>query len=462
MSQSQTAYDVAVVGGGCAGIAAAAASARNGARTLLIERDPFPGGDLISGLPVLGCLNSLGEWIVGGVLDELLEECRNLHGYIGPVFDWRTLWGVCVDPSVVRLAVVDLLRRHGVDLLLGCAVCGVTTENAAVTTLSVSDGTCRMPIEARFVVDCTGDAAIVSSAGAECEKGGPGGEFQPVSLVFQMGPVDFHALLQFVRDHPDEVLLAENPVIGKSPAECANALCEAGYPYLALSAAGRLLGSAIEAGEMYPCTAIFMSPTSMARREVTLNSTRVANVDATDSRELSRVLPVLVEQVETCVRFARSRLPGFGQADLTRLAPRVGIRETRRVVGEHVLTAEEVLEGTKSPQVIAKGGHHVDIHGAGTYQRRIPVSGGRSYDIPWGCLIPRALANVLVAGRCLSSTREANGSARVMGTCIATGQAAGTAAALCAAGGRSDVRELPVALLQETLREQGAVLGGTH
>ena len=212
-------------------------------------------------------------------------------------------------PSVVRLAVVDLLRRHGVDLLLGCAVCGVTTENAAVTTLSVSDGTCRMPIEARFVVDCTGDAAIVSSAGAECEKGGPGGEFQPVSLVFQMGPVDFHALLQFVRDHPDEVLLAENPVIGKSPAECANALCEAGYPYLALSAAGRLLGSAIEAGEMYPCTAIFMSPTSMARREVTLNSTRVANVDATDSRELSRVLPVLVEQVETCVRFARSRLP---------------------------------------------------------------------------------------------------------------------------------------------------------
>ncbi len=461
MSESRTAYEVAVVGGGSAGVAAAIAAAGSGARTLLIERDSFLGGDLISGLPILGCYNSLGERIVGGVLDALLDECKRLQGYVGRVFDWRTLWGACVDPEVLRLVIVDVLRQHNVELLLGGHVRAVETDGAGVSALSVCCGGRETALEAEFVVDCTGDAAVAFGAGAECEKGGPGGEFQPLSLVFQMGPIDIPALLEFVRDHAEDVLLAENPVIDRSRAECARAMCEAGYPYLALSAEGSLLGGAIEAGEMYPCTAIFMSPTSMARGEVTLNSTRVANVDATDSRELSRALPALVEQVETCVRFAQSRLPGFAEAGLARVAPRIGVRETRRIVGEHVLTAEEVLEGRKSRQVIAKGGHHVDIHGAGTYQKRIPVTGGRSYDIPCGSLIPRGLANMLVAGRCLSSTREANGSARVMGTCIATGQAAGTAAALCAAGGLPDVRELPIGLLQETLRAQGAVLDGT-
>lgn len=462
MSVPEASYQVAVVGGGSAGVAAAVASSRNGARTILIERDPFLGGDLISGLPILGCCNSLGERIVGGVLDELLAGCTKLHGFEGRIFDGRTLWGVCVDPDVLRLVIVDVLHRHGVDLLSGGHVGGVSTRNADATILSVLSASGEMHIKAEFVVDCTGDATLASSAGAECEKGGPGGEFQPVSLVFQMGPVDFDALLEFVRDHPEEALLAENPIIDRSPAECARNLHEAGYPYLALSAEGSLLGNAIGSGAMYPCTAIFMSPTSSVRREVTLNSTRVADVDATDTRALSRALPVLVEQVETCVRFARRRLPGFSEAWLTRLAPRVGIRETRRIVGEHVLTTEEVLEGNKSEQVIAKGGHHVDIHGAGTYQKRIPVAEGRSYDIPYGCLIPRRPENLLVAGRCLSSTREANGSARVMGTCLATGQAAGTAVALCVAHGYADVRALPIGLLQETLREQGAVLEGTN
>ncbi len=462
MTQGRSSYEVLVVGGGSAGVAAAVASAQTGARTLLIERDSFLGGDLVSGLPILGACNSRGEWIVGGVLDQLLQRCRELGGYEGLICDWRTLWGVCVDPDVMRLAIVDLLDRHGVDLLTGAHVRGADADDGRVAGLSVCAGAGEMPIEAEFVVDCTGDATIASWAGAECEKGGPGGQFQPVSLVFQMGPIDVEPLLGFVRDNPGEVLLAENPVIGDSRAECARALHDAGYPYLALSAEGRVLGGAIESGEMYPCTAIFMSPTSLTRHEVTLNTTRVANIDATDSRELSRALPVLVEQVETCARFAQKRLPGFAGAALTGVAPRVGVRETRRVVGEYVLTAEEVVEGRKSPECVAKGGHHVDIHGAGTWQKRIPVRDGRSYDIPWGCLIPRGLTNTLVAGRCISSTREANGSARVMGTCVATGHAAGTAVALCAAGRHPDVRDLPLERLRTTIREQGAILEGPN
>ncbi|MFO7946082.1 MAG: FAD-dependent oxidoreductase, partial [Armatimonadota bacterium] len=103
MNAQKTAYDVAVVGAGAAGVTAAIASAKNGARTLLIERDSFPGGDLISGLPILGSCNSLGNTIVGGVLDELLDTCSRLGGYVGCIFDWRTCWGACVDPEVMRL-----------------------------------------------------------------------------------------------------------------------------------------------------------------------------------------------------------------------------------------------------------------------------------------------------------------------------------------------------------------------
>lgn len=462
MNVPQSKYDVIIAGGGAAGVAAAISSARNGARTLLVERDPFPGGDLISGLPILGCCNSRGEWIVGGVLDELIEGCTALGGYVGRVFDWRTLWGVCVDPEVMRLVIVDALNRQGVDLLLGGEICDVSVNEERIAALTIAGGGREARLEADFIVDCTGDAAVAFMAGVECEKGGPGGRFQPVSLVFRMGPVDFEALLDFVRDHPDEVLLSENPVIEGSPAQCARALHDAGYPYLALAAKGSLLGEAIEAGEMYPCTAIFMSPVSMSRHEITLNSTRLPDIDATDGRALSAALPVLVEQVRTCLHFARERVPGFSHATLTGVSPRIGVRETRRVVGEHVLSTEQVVAGAKAADVIAKGGHHVDIHGSGTDQTRIPVEDGRSYDIPWGCLLPRSLQNVLAAGRCLSSTREANGSARVMGTCLATGQAAGTAAALCTERGHSDARDLPLDLLQETLRDQGAVLEGTH
>jgi hypothetical protein len=456
------ASDVAVVGAGAAGVAAAIAAAQTGVRVLLIERDRFLGGDLVSGLPILGCCNSLGEWIVGGVLDELLEGCEERGGCAGRIFDWRTMWGVCVDPSAMRLAIVDALNRHGVDLLIGSEVRNISVRAGRVDGLLISAGDLDIAVMASQVVDCTGDGSIACRADAEVEKGGPDGELQPVSLVFQMGPIDAPALLEFVRDHPEEVLLAENPVIGKSPAECARAMYEEGYPYLALSAEGDLLGGAIEAGEMYPCTAIFMSPTSLTRGEVNLNTTRMPDVDATDSRELSRALPELAEQVDRCVRFARARVPGFKDAQLVRIAPRIGVRETRRVMGEHVLSEDEVLEARKSPEVVAKGGHHVDLHGAGTWQKRIPVAGGGSYDIPTGCLIPRGLENVLVAGRCLSSTREANGSARVMGTCMATGQAAGAAAGLCVTRGLTDTRELPVGVLQDELREQGGVLDGTE
>ncbi|MCD6360040.1 MAG: FAD-dependent oxidoreductase [Armatimonadetes bacterium] len=457
-NSSSAARDVVVVGEGISGAAAAIAAAANGARTLLVASEGAVGGDAITGLPILGACNSRGEWIVGGVLRALLDECRDMGGFIGPVCDWRTVWGVCVDPECFRLALTDMLAATGVELLLHTIADDVQVRAGRVEAVSVVNRNGHGLIPAKLVIDATGDAGIARQAGAPVEVGGEGGELQPISLTFRMCNVDFAKLLAFVRDNPSEFLLAENPVFPDDPAECARRLADAGYPYAALSAGGGTLGGAIESETMFPCTAVFMTPTSVPKRELCLNTTRLADLDATDISELSKALGVLNGQIETAAEFLRTSVPGFEQARISGIAHRIGIRETGRIVGEYVLTADDVIEGRSSPRGVARGAHHVDIHGSGTDQVRIPVRGGGSYDIPYECLIPRNVTNLLAVGRCISSTREANGSARVMGTCMATGEAGGTAAALCAERGIADVRALSVRTLRERLLSRGAIL----
>lgn len=193
-----------------------------------------------------------------------------------------------------------------------------------------------------------------------------------------------------------------------------------------------------------------------------MNTTRIAHVDATKTDMLSKALPDLVDQVWMAASFLKKNVPGFENAYFAGAAPRIGIRETRRIVGEYILTGEDCVEGRKSETGIAKCCHDVDIHAEGTNQTRIPIKNGGSYDIPYGCMVPQKLENVYVAGRCISSTREGNGSARAMGSALAMGQAAGTAAAICTTAGVSDVRHIKIDELRATLKEQGAVLDGTH
>ncbi|TDB96734.1 FAD-dependent oxidoreductase [Nonomuraea longispora] len=457
-------FDVIVVGAGAAGVAAALAAASNGARTALVEASPYPGGELVGGLPLLGTRNSLGERIVGGPLDSLLDSCASLDGYVGDLFDWRTTWGTCVDPEAMRIAVVEQLAVRSVTFLPSSLVIAVETADGGPAAVSVLDraGT-RSTLTAHVVVDASGDGSVSELAGARLERGDVHGGFQPVSLTFRMGGVDFGPLLQFVRDNPEQFMLGQNPVIGKTPAECAERVHASGLPFVAMSAEdpGSLMGTAIEQGSLYPTTGMWMWPTSLARRELGLNTTRVSGIDAMDARAMGEALATLTGQVRAAIGFVRKHLPGFAGAHLAGAGPKVGIRETRRVAGEHTLSGADALRGRKHADGVAKGGHHVDIHGSGTYQKRVPIEGGRSYDIPYAALVPRHVRNLLVCGRALSSDREANGSARVIGTCMATGQAAGTAAALAARAGLGDVREVPVGEVRDVIRAQGGVVDGT-
>jgi hypothetical protein len=451
--------DVLVVGSGPAGVAAACSAADNGAEVVLAEASPFLGGELVSGLPVDGCLNARGEWLVGGPAQALFDGCRKRNGYIGPLFDWRLNYGVCIDPVAMRLAIIEELSRRRVRLMLGNTVCAAVVNDRRITKVTVARRQGYEEFAADVCVDASGDGVLAVLAGAEYEQA-EAAELQPVSLIFRLGNVNMPDLMIFIRDNPDEFMLAENPIIGKTPHECARALYEGGLPFVPLSAKGRLLGAAIAGGAVAPCTAVFMWPTSLARAEIGLNMTRLAGVDATDNAAWSLSLAELSGQVEKGIRFLKDSVPGFGNAALADTAYSVGVRETRRIRGEAVLREEDVREALRHDDGIARGAHHIDLHGAGTAQTRIPVPGGGSYDIPFGCLIPRGLNNLLVAGRCLSSDRAANGSCRVMGTCLAVGQAAGTAAGILAVEQIPEPRRLDVPMLRRRLKSQGAVLDG--
>jgi hypothetical protein len=369
---------------------------------------------------------------------------------------------VAVDPEAFKIAIVEVLARYNVAMLLYSLAEGVVMEGSTVKGILVANKQGRSLITADVFIDCSGDGDIAVRAGSDYELGGPEGQFQPVSLIFRMANVDFQKYLEFVRDHPEEFQLGENPVLKRTRAECALEIYKSGYPFAGLTSDGPMLSEAIRSGEMYPCTFVYCWPTSMRRREVAFNTTRIADIDGTDIKALSGTWPALVTQVDMAVGFIKRRIPGFANAQFSGLAPKVGVRETRRIIGDYVLTVQDVTEGRKSEAGIAKGGHHVDVHGGGTYQKRVPVKDGQSYDIPYGCLIPKKLTNVLVAGRCISSTREANGSVRVMAQCMATGQAAGTAAALCLANRWHDMREVALPELRARLKAQGAIIDGTH
>jgi len=459
-------YDVVVVGGGASGIAAAAAAARNGSRTLIIEAGPILGGELLSGMSLDGVLNARGEYVVGGISDELFAECRRMDGFIGPIHDHRLICYVCVDPEVMKIAVARVLARYGVTPWLYSFVEDVVADDGTVHSLAVVNKRGRTIVTADQFIDCSGDGDVAAQAGAPFEVSDRTGQLQPISLMFRMSNVQTGSLLKFAQAHPDSLAVGESDYIrGRhTDQELVDKLVEQGQPSLFFKSEGPFLGDAIRRGDLAPTALIMIQPTSARRKEVCVNATRVGgDIDGTDTRKLSATVATLMEQAWQTSVFLKGHLPGFEQADFAGLAPRVGVRETRRIMGDHVLSKDDVVSGRKYPEsVVAKGAQHVDIHQSGTTQIRIPIANGGSYDIPFGCLLPKGLRNVLVAGRCLSASREGMGTARTMGPCLAMGQAAGTAAAMTRAAGLAEVRQLPMADLHGRLREQGAVLDGVH
>lgn len=463
MIEEQT-WDVVVAGGGMAGVIAAIASARNGARTLLTDRYPFLGGNLTAGLlgNFLTFHNMKGEQICGGIPQEFVDECiaqggcfpennGHLHNPYGNAYSVTP-----VDGEVAKLVAQKMCQRAGVKLALNAYTLGPIVERGRVAGIRIADKSGERLLRAKVVIDSTGDADLIASAGGKCHVGDESGRTMSISLFFRLGGVDLDRHLQFVKQRPDQFMLGEDPYIGKSRAEIAASLTNwkdfplvTGYYEAVKEAKAR--------GEFHPNRERVVFSITTIPGVVTVNSTSMLGRDPTSGSDLTGAAMEGREQVFLVRDFFRKYVPGFESAFVLDSASALGVRESRRIVGEETLTTQACLEARRTDRDIGRGAYSIDVHEASGRIVHQHVANGESYGIPFGCLVPEALDGILVAGRALSSERYANGSVRVQAHIMAIGQAAGTAAAMCAQSNHSP-HDISVAALRDRLVSQGAIV----
>ena len=421
-------YDVIVVGGGPAGVGAAVAAARNGASTLLVERFGALGGLATTGLmTVYSGLTAFrsDEPIIAGVMREIIDR--------GAAGGWVEDLGyiATVHPEGLKRDLDAFVTESGADILFHAFAVDVITRGSQITALIVATKQGLWAFRARVFIDCTGDGDVAARAGAPFEFGRPlDGLTQPVSLMFMMCDVDLDRINRYRREAEDMELR-------------------------------KMVAAAVEAGEMDPFEDKLMGfmRDPAIPHIVYVNFSAIRRVDATDPRQMTRAEIEGRRQAAQLVEVFRKRLPGCENAKLVLSACTVGVRESRRILGHYVLDVHDVLGCRRFDDGIARNSFFVDIHHpehGGLWNPRWLPPGGWHH-IPYRCLVPRQIDNLLVAGRCISATHEALGSVRVMAPCCAMGQAAGTAAAMAVADnlppGRVDVHAL-----KHRLRDQRAII----
>jgi len=440
--------DVVVVGAGPAGIAAALASARRGARTILVERYGFIGGNLNMWLPLLSFHDIRGNQVIKGIAAELVDTLRQIDGARGPILCPLHCSYVTVDVEKVRSICLQLLEGAGVSMLFHSLATEVLVKDNIVQEISIQTKQGVQRIAGKAFIDASGDGDLAAAAGAPFKKGREkDGGLQPPTLMFTMGGVDTDKVREVIADpssHYDTMISPSHFLQHEDYIFC-------GFAGLVAKAKGE---GALPADT--PMNIVIFN-TLPRRGEVAVNTAKVTGIDATIVEDLTRGEIKGRDQVPVWVEFFRNYVPGFESAYLMNTAHEIGVRETRRIMGDYVLTEEDVIEGKRPSDTIALGGYMVDVH---------PPEGGdvrvyypkRGYGVPYRCLLPKDLDRLLVAGRCISVTHEALGSTRVMVICMAIGEAAGTAAAFAV---RDDVspRKVNLELVQRDLVRQGAYLG---
>ncbi|MEN6642277.1 MAG: FAD-dependent oxidoreductase [Armatimonadia bacterium] len=432
--------DVVVCGGGPAGVGAAFAAARAGANTLVVEHYGCLGGCATSGmLNRLGPYHDQEKMIVGGIPFEILERLVKLDAAImprpgpwggvdGPNADY---WAP-FDPETLKFVLDTMAEEAGVSVLFDTKVAGAIVASGKVQGVFIESKSGREAILAKVVIDATGDGDVAASAGAAYEQGRPAdGLTQPIGLFSKVHNLGRDEAVAFLEQHRQEMLRE-----AEGRGETVPRPVFAGY--------GAGSDNLLRADETY------------------YNADHVHGADATNVAEISRAWVEARKQIWQSYGFAKRNVPGYERAYIAATGAMLGVRESRRVLGEYVLTGDDVLASRKFPDAIARYACYIDVHAVGspgqesTYNRKSPQA-GTSYDIPYRCLVPQEVENLLVAGRCFSATHEALASARMIPCCMAMGQAAGTAAAL-AAGQGTPPRKVEVAALRQSLLAQGVSL----
>jgi hypothetical protein len=441
-ANSQSA-EVLVAGGGMAGIAAAVAAARAGADVLLVERGGTLGGVATAGL---NCsFMGVDRNIIGGILWEVLDRLKAQGGSIEGLY-------TPFDPESFKTVALEMVSEAGVRLLLHSWIMDSITQQNLVTGVRFLTKSGIREVHAKVVVDATGDGDVAAAARAPFESGRSDGKpGQPMTVMLRMGNADTSKIIDYYKNNPNDFYA--------NPLKCL--LDERPNPPLFLfSGFFDLVRKGKEAGDLY------LSRESMGlislpnKGQVLVNATRVAGLDGTNADDLTKAEIDARRQAKSVASFLKKHVPGFEDAHLIDTAASIGVRESRRITGLYQLTKEDVLNEQHFPDAIARNFFPMDNHGPAENPNShswVELRPGGFYEIPYRSLVPQNVDGVLLAGRCISATHEAHASTRSMPCCLATGQAAGVAAALSVKG-NSKPSELDTSALRSALAAENVVL----
>lgn len=443
-------YDVAVVGGGPGGIPAAIAAARRGHKVILVERNAFLGGAAASGLGILGYLDKEGNKALGGIAQELIDRLEKMHGALGhyrcPVHNSIS----SISPECFKIVAVEMCKEAGVDILFNSELIDVQVENNRVRKIAVYGKCARTEIVARVFVDATGDGDLAYLAGAEYVSGQDGtGIMQPSTLMFSVTNYNLDALLDYAESHPNDFGIKEDYAQGYNPEFFRKT---PGHCFIGLT---DIIKKAAANGDFDIPRNQFIYITTPTEGELAINTSRITNIDASDVYQLSDGLVLGYQQIHQLMDFLHKYVPGFENARIASISPTLGVRETRHFAGMYRLTREKMYSAEAKENAIAQSAYNIDIHsGQASHIDLSPVS--KPFPIPYGCLVPAKLEGLLLSGRTISLDTETYASARVMGPCIAVGEACGVAASLAIEEGK-EMRDLDVGKIQKILRDNGGL-----
>lgn len=414
-------YDLIVVGGGLTGVAAAVSAAREGTKVLLVEQSGMLGGAISVNLvyPFMRYWTVMPEtgerkYLSAGIFAEM---CQRQEQYVPGLAETR------FKPESFQILLDDMVTEAGVEVLFHATLCGANVEGREIKSVLLATKAGLMEVSADSYIDATGDGDLMAFAGCRFQLGREADSLcQPMTTIFRMSGVDVD---QYKADREAlQKLYKEQKQAGKIQNPREDILVFFG------------LGDGI----------------------IHFNTTRVVKLDPTDPFAVTQAEMQARKQIHELYVFLKENSKAFEKASICATAISIGVRESRKLVGEHVLTVEELKNCTRFPDAIALGNYDVDIHnpeGAGTSHYYFPD--GAYYTIPYSSFLPKELDNLLVAGRCLSATHEAQASVRIMPICATMGQAAGTAVAVAKQTG-SNVHDVDVTKVQALLRKNGAAI----